>query len=243
MGEPRKITVEYPNVKEYDNKTRLSYEKDVVGVYVTGHPLAQYEEKFKKMPFTTLKFLNSVTDDDGNVTYEDVTDGDSVEMGGIITSVKKVVTKSGQTMAILNVEDLYGGVECVLFPKTFDRCKNLVEAENIVKIFGKLQLREGRAPSVMIEKMVPFEETADAAVSDAGEAKVKRKMLGIKLTGGESVDEICEILSAYPGDVEVILKSPEGKVFKASEKVRECNGLKIELSSVLDEQNFIFYEK
>ena len=68
-------------------------------------------------------------------------------------------------------------------------------------------------------------------------------MLGIKLTGGESVDEICEILSAYPGDVEVILKSPEGKVFKASEKVRECNGLKIELSSVLDEQNFIFYEK
>ncbi len=243
LGEPRKITVEYPNVKEYDNKTKLSYEKDVVGVYVTGHPLAQYEERFKKMPFTTLKFLNSVTDDDGNVTYEDVTDGDSVEMGGIITSVKKVVTKSGQTMAILNVEDLYGGVECVLFPKTFDRCKNLVEAENIVKIFGKLQLREGRAPSVMIEKMFPFEETADAAVLDAGEAKVKRKMLGIKLTGGESVDEICEILSAYPGDVEVILKSPEGKVFKASEKVRECNGLKIELSSVLDEQNFIFYEK
>lgn len=242
LGEPRKITVEYPNLKEYDSKTKLSYEKDVVGVYVTGHPLSQYEDKFKKMPFTTLKFLNSVTDEDGNVTYEDVTDGDGVEMGGIITSVKKVVTKSGQSMAILNVEDLYGGVECVLFPKTLERCKDLVVAENTVKIFGKLQLKEGRAPSVMIERMFPFEENASSA-SEENKAAVKRKYLGIKLTGDESVDEICEILAAYPGDAEVVLKTPEGKIFKASEKVRECNGIKIELSSVLDENNFIFYEK
>ena len=82
LGESDEIVVKYPNLPEYDNKTKLIKEKEVVGVYVTGHPLASYEQELKKYSFSTMMLLNKETDDDGNlIAYVDVEDGMQVELG------------------------------------------------------------------------------------------------------------------------------------------------------------------
>ena len=237
--EPETITVNYPNVKEYDQKTKLVYEKNVLGVYVSGHPLEDYKEKFRKYNFSTVKLLSKEEDENGETIYTDVSDGISVSMGGIITAMKKVSTKSGQFMSILTVEDLYGSIECVMFPKIHEKYRNKIEQDNIVEIKGKLQLRDGREPSIMIEHIEPIVEQTLVEVQ---ETTLKKQCLGIKIDDTVDEGELFEILSAYPGDIEVFVKK-NGKGFKCDVKVRNCKGLLTELSSLISEENVLFFEK
>ena len=239
LEEPEKIVAVYPEVSEYDLKTKLGYEKSVVGVYVTGHPLAHYENELKQLSFSTALFMNKEESDDGEIIYTDVQDGMSVEFGGLITGVKKVTTRSGSYMCILTIEDLYGAVECVMFPKVYDKYKNAVEQDAIVKISGKLQLRDGREPSVMIEKFSSLESGAKAEETTSD---TKKQYLGITADGLDDFNELLEILSGYPGDITVLVKKG-GKKYKLNEKIRSCRGLYSELMSILDEKDVIFFEK
>ena len=251
LGESDEIVVKYPNLPEYDNKTKLIKEKEVVGVYVTGHPLASYEQELKKYSFSTMMLLNKETDDDGNlIAYVDVEDGMQVELGCIINDFKKLPTKSGLNMAIVNVEDMYGSIECVLFPKTYDKFSKNVEPESVVKISGRLQIRDGREPSIIVDKLLKFGEEDDAAENGGGykrpqqkpvvEAK-KQQYLGLNVQK-DDVQEILEILEAYPGDVTVIIKT-DGKKYLVSQKIRNCRGLINELQSILDIKDIVFFEK
>ncbi len=247
LGEPEKIEVIYPNVSEYDQKTKLVYEKSVLGVYVSGHPLEEYKDLLKKYSFSTALLLSKEENEDGEIIYTDVTDGTLVTMCGILTGVKKVATKSGQFMSVLTVEDLYGPIECVMFPKVHEKYRNKIEQDNIVEIKGKLQIRDGREPSIMVEHIEPIAERSEDAtlVPTTGE-KTKKQCLGIKIPNEINVNsvisELYEILSAYPGDVDVYIKN-NGKAFKCDMQVRECKGLVTELTSIVDEKDILFFEK
>ena len=251
LGESDEIVVKYPNLPEYDNKVKLIKEKEVVGVYVTGHPLASYEQELKKYSFSTMMLLNKETDDDGNlIAYVDVEDGMQVELGCIINDFKKLPTKSGLNMAIVNVEDMYGSIECVLFPKMYEKFSKNVEPESVVKISGRLQIRDGREPSIIVDKLLKFGEEDDATENGGGykrpqqkpvvEAK-KQQYLGLNVQK-DDVQEILEILEAYPGEVTVIIKT-DGKKYLVSQKIRNCRGLINELQSILDIKDIVFFEK
>ena len=239
LGEPEKIEVKYPNLNEYDYKTLLSYEKSVAGVYISGHPLANYENQLKNYFFNTSLCKNYEEDEDGEKTYLDIADGETVEMAGIVTSVKKISTKSGQTMLSVEIEDMYGTIEGVIFPKLYDKLKDACIEDNIVRIKGKLQIRDERPPSLVIDEMSSLNEKAQE-VKEEKEVK-KTEYLGL-IFNGQSTQEVLEILSAYPGDVKVIFKV-EGKNLMASLKVRKCNGLLNELASLFDEKDIMFFEK
>ena len=241
MAEPEKITVTYPSVKEYEQKEKLVYEKNVLGVYVSGHPLEEYKDRFKRYNFSTAKLLSKEEDEDGEVTYTDVSDGIEVSMGGILTGVKKLSTKSGQFMSILTVEDLYGSIECVMFPKIHEKFRNKIEQDDVVEIKGRLQLREGREPSITIDYIEPIaDKTQTVEVKE--EVQGKREYLGLKITADTDIDELSDILAAYPGDIEVYIKR-DGATFKGGMSVRKCNGLISELLSILDESDVLFFEK
>ncbi|MBQ9782216.1 MAG: hypothetical protein IJW26_03430, partial [Clostridia bacterium] len=239
LNEPEKIEVKYPNLDEYDNKTRLSYEKEVAGVYISGHPLSNYESQLNQFFFNTSLIKNYDEDEDGEKTYLDITDGETVEMGGIITSVKKINTKSGQTMLALEIEDMYGSIEGVVFPKLYDKLKDVCESDKIVRIKGKIQIRDERAPSLVIDDMSLLNEKQN--VETQVKEKPKTQYLGL-IFNGQSTEETLEILSAYPGDVKVIFKV-NGQNLMASTKIRKCNGLLNELASLFDEKDVIFFEK
>lgn len=242
LDEPEKITVKYPNLREYDDKVKLENEKNVMGVYVSGHPLASYAEAFRGYTFNTSMLANVFEDDDGNVTYTDVSDGQVVTMGAMISSTKKLSTKTGNTMLSLVVEDLYGSIECVMFPKVYDKYSRIAVEGAIVVLNGKIQIRDGRKPSVSIDKLELFGENKSAE-DDREIEPVKQTMLALNLEPyGDCMADILDILNGYPGDIKVFVKK-DGQKFAVSSRVRRCQGLINELLSILDTKDLIFFEK
>ena len=157
----------------------------------------------------------------------------------IITSIKKIATKSGQFMAALTLEDMYGIIELVMFPKVYEKYRNEVEADAIVKITGRIQVRDDKPISVMVDKYLPLKEKEQTNTSVN---KVeKRNYLVIKADNLDTYDELYDILMGYPGDVLVyIIKN--GQKSKFNYNIRKCNGLISELNSILNEDEFNFIE-
>jgi len=241
LKEDNTITVDYPDLKEYDSKTKLTYEKEVTGVYVTGHPLDGFMDKFKDCSFSTELLYNFDEDEDGNKTYTDIKDEMPIIMGGIITSIDKINTKSGSIMGFVTIEDVYGGIECVFFPKKYEKYKEFLINEQIIKIYGKIQLREGSAPSVLVDKAEMLDETKH---DSAETVKTEQEYLGVILNEetAEQKEDILDILTSYPGDINVMFKIG-GKNYKASSKVRRCKGLISELLSVVNESDIKFFKR
>lgn len=144
-----------PDVGEYEKETKLAFEKEVVGVYLTGHPLEDYAEKWKKnISKTTLDF--QVDEETGHAK---VYDGAKEIVGGMIAAKTIKYTKNNKTMAFITLEDLVGSVEVVIFPKDYERNQQYLTEENKVFIKGRVS-EEDDAPSKLIcETVIPFAQT------------------------------------------------------------------------------------
>lgn len=241
LKEDTAFTVTYPDLPEYDHKTKLSLEKSVAGVYVTGHPLDGYADKFADCTFNTGLLLNTETDEDGNEVYTDVKNDMTVYLGGIITSISKITTKSGSNMLFAIVEDRYGAIECVFFPRKFEKYREILREEQLVKIRGRLQIRDDNKVSVSVDFAEEVRE--DIAEESQPVVRQRKQYLGIILDG-ETVkfkDELIDVLATYPGDITVYFKI-DGKNYKMDKQVRNCRGLVNELLSMVDEDKIKFFE-
>ena len=238
LAEDVNFTVSYPDIPEYDNKTKLSLEKNVTGVYVSGHPLDGFKSNFADCTFSTEMLANVEEDEDGNKIFTDVKNDMPVYFGGIITATDKITTKSGSNMAFVTVEDSYGAIECVFFPKTFEKFKDKLAPEQVVKIRGRLQLKDERA-SVIADSVTSVNE---AEAAEEKQVKQTRDFLGIILHDDTKAfkNELIDILSTYPGDIIVCFKI-DGKNYKMSQTVRNCKGLVNELLSIIDEKDIKFF--
>lgn len=146
-----------PDVGEYEKETKLAFEKEVVGVYLTGHPLEDYAEKWKKnISKTTLDFQ---VDEETETGHAKVYDGAKEIVGGMISAKTIKYTKNNKTMAFITLEDLVGSVEVVIFPKDYERNQQYLTEENKVFIKGRVS-EEDDAPSKLIcETVIPFAQT------------------------------------------------------------------------------------
>ena len=157
VGEEQKseFDIPLPDVGEYDKETKLAFEKEVIGVYLTGHPLEDYEEKWRKnISKTTLDF--QIDDSTGRAR---VYDGAKETVGGMITAKTIKHTKNNKMMAFLTLEDLVGNVEIVVFPRDYEKNQRLLNEESKVFIRGRVS-EEDDAPSKLIcETVIPFEQT------------------------------------------------------------------------------------
>ncbi len=236
-----KLDIKYPNVREFDYKTKLTFEKEVIGVYVTGHPLDQYADKFAGLNFSTDMLENVEEDEEGNQTYVDVKDGQYVSIGGMVTEARKISTKSGSVMCVITLEDVYGSIECVLFPKVYERLRSKVKEDGIAKVFGRLQLRDGETPNIIVDKIEPIEEKAETIV-ETGDKPKEYMGIVVREENERLLDEILDVLTQFPGDITVVIKL-KGKNSIVSQKIRKCNGLIAELTSLISEDDVVFFKK
>lgn len=151
----KEFDIPLPDVGEYEKETMLALEKEVLGVYLTGHPLEDYEEKWKKgISKTTLDF--QIDDETGRAR---VVDGTKETIGGMITAKTVKYTRTNQIMAFLTIEDLAGTVEVVVFPRDYERNQKYLNEDDKVFVRGRVS-EEDEAPSKLIcEKIIPFEQT------------------------------------------------------------------------------------
>lgn len=189
---------EVPQIEEWPENQILAYEKEIVGFYITGHPLAQYEK--------ILKFLSKET----TSTLFQMHDGELITIAGVITKVKNTVTKKkGEKMAIIQLEDLNGQVTVFIFPKTYQKYSNFIKNDAIIFIRGKLNLRE-ESPKIIAEEISTIKEARKKYTSS-----IEIKLYTAGLEEG-TLKDLKNILSLHPGKVPVYLNfiNPEGKAQK-----------------------------
>ncbi len=150
----KEFDIPLPDVGEYEKETMLAFEKEVLGIYVSGHPMEKYEGKWKKnISATTLDFQ---PDEESGRTK--VQDGTREVVGGIITGKTIKHTKNNKTMAFLYLEDLVGTVEVVVFPKDYEKYKMYLEEDSKVFVRGRVSEEDGNASKLICENITPFED-------------------------------------------------------------------------------------
>lgn len=140
-----------PDVPEYSREELLAFEKEVLGIYVSGHPLEEYEAKWRKNITALTK--DFVPDEEGRTG---VADNESVTVGGMIINITIKSTKNGKTMAFLTLEDLVGTIEVIVFPNMFDRYRTALRNDAKVFIKGKVSLGDDEQGKIICDKIIEF---------------------------------------------------------------------------------------
>ncbi|MEE1186138.1 MAG: DNA polymerase III subunit alpha [Acutalibacteraceae bacterium] len=147
-AEVNKGSYNYPNVSDFDKNTKLRYEKESIGLYLSGHPLSDYKELASKINSVNLNEI--LKNDDDNI----YTDGDSVNLLVLISAVKTRKTKSGQVMGFVTCEDETGVINILVFPKLLEEYMPLLQKDIIVVIKGRISQREENNKEIILEKVV-----------------------------------------------------------------------------------------
>ena len=236
--------VAVPKIKEYNQETKLKLEKSIMGVYMSGHPLQNYESNFEGYNFKSTMIIKNEEiepDEDENedtMEYE-LPDGARVTCGGIVTEVKRILVKpSNKPMAIVNVEDLYGTFTVMVVPQAYEKYKDLLVEDKIIEIFGKFSVRPGKDPVIIPENI------RDMPMCEQREIKDITLYLKYNTKDQKTADKVNLILSLYRGDYPVMVRcTNDGKAYKMKEKVNGNNHLVNELIGVLGEENVKLVER
>lgn len=153
--EKQEFDIPMPQVGEYEKETLLACEKEVLGIYVSGHPMEEYTEKWKKQ--ITATSMDFQWDEENKNTK--VSEGNKEIIGGIITAKTIKHTKNNQTMAFLTIEDLMGTVEVIVFPKHYEKNRQYLNEDSKVFVKGRVSEEDEAASKLICETIIPFENT------------------------------------------------------------------------------------
>ncbi len=230
--ERREYETAMPDVGEYDKETLLGFEKEVLGVYISGHPLEEYEGRWRKnITATTADFL--LEEETGETK---VKDGESVTVGGMIVNKTIKYTRTNQTMAFLTIEDLLGTVEVVVFPRDYLKNQTLMQEEAKVFIRGRANVEEEKNGKVICEKVYAFDDA--------------KQELWIQFSDKEQFasreEELYRLLADSDGEDAVVVYLSAEKAMKRlppSRNIKIDAGLLESLSGYFGENNIKVVEK
>jgi len=209
MGQPTADMIQadvYPDVGEYSHKQLLEMEKEMTGVYVSGHPLDEYRSQLEHLQATTAWVLDLKEQPDGGIGA----DGKAVTMGGILAEVHAKATKKGAMMGFATLEDLTGQIECLLFPKIYERYHFLLQEDAAVMLTGRLSVREDEDTKLLVdvvESLSPPPEPEED-IPDVERAKRSPVKLYLRMKRSQMA-EVQEALQRQPGKVPVYMNLPE----------------------------------
>ncbi|RQD67360.1 MAG: DNA polymerase III subunit alpha [Tindallia sp. MSAO_Bac2] len=204
----------FPEVEEFDLPIKLSMEKEVLGLYISGHPLSEYQDFLENNVTASTADLVKMSEDPMSTPLKD---RQRITIGGMILSRSMKTTRNNQMMAIIQLEDLYGTVECIVFPKVLEKCLSLVQEDEIVVIDGILDCRDEEAPKVLANDIAPLEKAAvwknktprGKSIENSTENnKPESSSLWIKLKDNSQLnllEQVKPLLREYHGDVPVVV--------------------------------------
>lgn len=222
---------ELPDIPEYQPRERLAMEKEVLGIYVSGHPLAEYESTLRrKISHTSLDFM-PVQDEEDRLQVEDET---KVIVGGMAASISVKYTRNNDKMAFLTLEDFQGSVEIILFPKVYEKCVPFLREEEVLLIKGRASVSADGEGKVIASEVIPLV---------LGE-KEPPQSLWLKQSAEREVplEQITAILQKYHGDVPVYIYQEKTKQKMKADRPNWVTGedaLCEELRILLGEKNVV----
>ena len=150
------LETKFPDVGEYDKEMILVFEKEVLGLYISGHPLEDYVDVMKRN--ITRQTIDFAIADGERVPR--VKDNETAVIGGIIENKVVKTTKTNNMMAFITIEDLLGTVEVIIFPRDYENYRPLLENDRKVFVKGRVTVEEDKPAKMICQKIVPFDESA-----------------------------------------------------------------------------------
>lgn len=196
-----------PDVIPFPKEVINALEKEMMGVYITGHPLEEYADQIAKKSSVNADILDRAQREAEEGLESEIKDGQKVTVAGIIDSKKTLITKKNQMMAFIEVEDMYGITEIVVFPRIYERYQNCIKEDEIVVVSGTLNFKEDEPPKILADTIKRLNDEPNESI------------LKIRIGDIENEDEIFKdiqaILKEYPGDTPVVIYRSNGKPLKA----------------------------
>ena len=268
-----KTAPELPNIQNFDKAHLLAMEKEMMGVYLSGHPLDKYRDLIdENITANTAEIFDSNLSGDGENESEFIeerssgsnrfNDGDTVIMAGMVGDLRRMITKSNQEMARLTIEDYYGVITAIVFPRDYAKAKYVLENDAIVAIKGTLSFKEDSDPEILVNKVTEIERISEfkeqgrndfnrTSMRNYSRSKVKTEPLREKqylklrvsqelsdLLGNDEIQQrILGAVSAHRGDTDMLIYLPGQKPLKSANGVDIDENLLIELEQLLGKEN------
>ncbi len=197
------VEIELPRISEFDKRELLKLEKQSIGMYFSGHPMEEYELVSKKLTKHNISVINNsvIKDEEGEyvATGNGLNDGDNVVLACIIESRKNKITRSKSQMAFLTLEDSYGSIEALVFPKVLSQYSPQLQEGAIVLVKGTVSIREDEEPKVLLNTVEPLEK-ALASVPTADVLYIR-----LDSNGEDTFSRVRRALAPFKGNTEVRL--------------------------------------
>ncbi len=233
--------VVFPDTMEYSLMELLEMEKEMTGVFISGHPLYEYDSAVAQLNGTSAKEIISAFSEE-EVDKGRIKEGELLIYCGIITGVKMKTTKNNAQMAFLKVEDQGGSLEVLVFPKVYERYAELIRKGKVVAFSGKVNIKEEEDPKLICEKAIELSKdgkysprdllTREGTVNNRAVSKVteKKGRLWIKLPTKEDprLQKIMQLLCFFSGSTDIVFYFEDNK-----SKLSPPGGLKADISEVL----------
>jgi DNA polymerase-3 subunit alpha len=150
-----------PEMPELRFDIFLQFEKEMLGIYLTGHPLDPYKDRLIQISTLNMTELQETIEDQISPL---VKDGDMISIGGLVVSKLEKITRNGQNMAFITVEDLYDQIEVIIFPKTYQQCEMLIQKDSFVAVRGRLNLKEDEPPKLIADRVTAIDDRSFPSV-------------------------------------------------------------------------------
>lgn len=208
--EKKDYEIHYPDVGEFQKELLLGFEKEVLGIYLSGHPLEEYMEKMKKN--VTRQAIDFVWEDETGTIK--VQDNEHAVIGGLISEKTVKFTRNNQQMAFLTVEDLTGAVEVIVFPKIYEKFQSYLKNDEKIFVIGRVAIEEEQNAKIICERIVPFDDTVKELwlqyPSKEAYFESEPKLLSI-LQNSDGADEVV----IYVSDVKAVKRLGKNRSVKA----------------------------
>lgn len=215
----------YTILKEYSEKELLSMEKEMLGLYISGHPLEKIRKIIEEQSSINTLLMKEISSDETELSAGEIQeipkykDGQIVKIVGIIDSVKKKYTKTNKIMAFITIEDLYGQCEIIAFENCYQMCSNILTNENVVLVEGRLSIREDEDVKIVANKITEFKDNninnkVKIDVTNLSEKQKSRLRGIIKFFSGEKNNKVLQIQNGEK-------VSPAGGIFMNDEVLKE----------------------
>ncbi len=224
--ETEKKDVFSDKVKDFSKRELLNMEKEVAGIYFSGHPLDEYRDDLAKMNYPCIaEFLPSESsDEDGySARQNDFYDGKEVSVVGIISNRKDKLTRSNTNMAFLTIEDFTASMEVIVFPKILSKLDALLAEDSIVMLHGRLDIREDEDAKLILDSATQYISTADSLTLVLSDENLKQ------------LDKLKTLVSRYPGAYPLQIECSYGKIIVKNLTVEPSEELKSGINSLFGE--------
>lgn len=236
---------ELPDVVNFDNKILLMLEKEMLGIYITDHPLNEYSQLIKERTNINSDELRHAADED--YVGGQIKDGMKGTIAGMINNVKTLITKSNKMMAFVELEDLYGTVEIIVFPNVYEKYHGLLNEDNVVAITGTVNFKEDETPKILADTIVDIHQfevqapgmVARAPAASMAEANPVKLRISPDLPQELTLSQLKLMVKMNPGDRPVLIYLANGKILKSgqNEGISLDEEILKEFQKILGEEN------